>query len=59
MLLFLALYQVCANQTAKNLVLFTSPRYMTVTKGETLRPYLTVRILVEEVVCETQVLEPQ
>lgn len=27
MLLFLASYQVCANQTAKNLVLFTSPRY--------------------------------
>lgn len=27
MLLFLASYQVCANQTAESLVLFKSPRY--------------------------------
>lgn len=27
MLLFLASYRLCANQTAKNLVLFTSPIY--------------------------------
>lgn len=32
---------------------------MAVMKGEKCRPHRTVRILVEEVVCETRVLEAQ